>query len=60
MYTFLAHYINMDNGKEITRKIGFEEQSLENEKECYLYAMSIAYEMKHKNECFSSLEFISC
>ena len=60
MYIFEAHYINMDNDKEVTRKIEFDGQFLENEKECYLYAMGKAYDMKEKNECFASLEFSAC
>ena len=60
MYIFEAHYINMDNDKEVTRKIEFDGQFLENEKECYLYAMGKAYDMKEKNECCESLEFIAC
>lgn len=60
MYIFEAHYINMDNDKEVIRKIEFDGQFLENEKECYLYAMGKAYDMKEKNECFAFLEFIAC
>lgn len=50
----------MDNDEEITRKIEFDGQFFETEKECYLYAMRKAYDMKEKNECFGSLEFIAC
>ena len=60
MYIFEAHYINMDNNKEETRTIKFDGQFFENEKECYLYAMSKAYDMIRKNECFSSLDFVAC
>lgn len=60
MYIFEAHYTNMDDYKEITKKIEFDGQFLESEKECYLYAMGKAYDMKRENECFSFLEFIAC
>lgn len=60
MYIFEAHYTNMDNLEEITRKIEFDGQFFETEKECYVYAMGKAYDMKEKNECFSTLEFIAC
>ena len=36
MYLFAAHYINMDNAEEITRKIEFDGQFMENDKECYM------------------------
>lgn len=60
MYIFEAHYINMDNDKEETRTVEFDGQFLENEKECYLYAMSKAYDMIGKDEFLSSLELIAC
>lgn len=60
MYIFEAHYTNMDNGEEITRKIEFSEQLFENEQECYMYAMGRAYRMKQENECLGSVEFIAC
>ena len=37
MYIFEAHYTNMDNNEEITRKIEFDGQFMENDKECYMY-----------------------
>lgn len=60
MYLFEAHYINMNNNSETTRKIEVEEQFFDSEKEIYLYAMNKAYDMKEKYECFSDLEFIAC
>ena len=60
MYLFEAHYINMDTDTEITKKIEFDGQFFDTEKEIYLYAMSKAYDMTMENECFSSLEFIAC
>lgn len=47
MYIFEAHYTNMDNDEEITRKIEFDGQFMENDKECYMYAMSRAYDLKN-------------
>lgn len=46
MYIFEAHYTNMDNNEEITRKIEFDGQFMENDKECYMYAMNKAYESR--------------
>lgn len=60
MYLFEAHYINMDNDEEIVRKIEFDGQFFENDKKCYVYAMSKAYELKEKNECLDTVEFIAC
>ena len=60
MYYFEAHYINMDNDAEIIKKISFDGQFLDSDKECYLYAMSRAYDMEEENEMFASLEFIAC
>lgn len=59
MCIFTAHYINMENDEEITREITFEEQFFKDEKECYLYAMRNAYDMKEKNELLSTVEFIA-
>lgn len=60
MYIFEAHYIDMDDDSEIIRPIKFDGQFFDNEKECYMYAMSKAYDMMQKNECFTILEFIAC
>ena len=60
MYFFVAHYINMDDDTEIARKIEFDGQFFNSEKDCYVYAMEKAYDMMNKNECFSNLEFIAC
>ena len=60
MYIFEAHYTNMDNNEEITRKIEFDGQFMENDKECYMYAMNKVYELKEKNECLGAVEFIAC
>ena len=60
MYYFEAHYINMDTDEEITKKIFFDGQFFDSERECYIYAMSKAYDMTEENEMFASLEFIAC
>ena len=61
MYIFEAHYINVledTNRKEV---IEFDGQFFESEKECYLYAMAIAYDkMDQKSEMFDRLDFIAC
>lgn len=60
MYIFEAHYTNMDTEEEITRKIEVDSQVVGIEKECYIYAMTRAYENKKANECLASIEFIAC
>lgn len=63
MWLFEAKYINMDSGEEFIRKIEFDGDNFFNTtKECYLYAMEKALEMKQKkkNECLCSLEFVAC
>lgn len=60
MYLFGARYTNMDNGEEIVRKIEFDGQFMKNDKECYMYAMSRAYDLKKENECLGTVEFIAC
>ena len=60
MNLFKAYYTNMDNGEEITRKIEFDGQFIGNGKECYMYAMSRAYDLKKENECLGNVEFIAC
>ena len=60
MYLFEAHYINMDTNEKVIRKIEFDGQFFDSEKEIYLYAMGKAYDMTNENELFSSLEFIAC
>ena len=60
MYLFEAHYVKLDNNKEIIRKIEFNGQFLDNERECYLCAMGMAYDKIQHGEMFASLEFIGC
>lgn len=58
MYSFKAHYTNMDNGEQITRRIEFLDDR--DEKSVYLMAMGAAYDLKEKNECLGNVEFIAC
>ena len=60
MYLFEAHYINMNNEEKVSRKIEFDGQFLNSEREIYLYAMGKAYDMKQENECFDNIEVIAC
>ena len=58
MYLFKAHYTNMDNGEQITRTIELLDDR--DEKSIYLMAMGVAYDLKEKNECLGTVEFIAC
>ena len=60
MYLFVVHFINMDNDEERSKAIEIDGQFFDREKDIYLHAMALAYDMKAENESFSSLEFISC
>lgn len=58
MYIFKAHYTNMDNDEQITRTIELLDDR--DEKSVYLMAMGAAYDLKEKNECLGTVEFIAC
>ena len=58
MYLFEAHYTNMDNDEQITRPIKLVDDR--DEKSLYLMAMGVAYDLKEKNECLGTVEFIAC
>lgn len=58
MYLFEAHYTNMDNDEQITRPIKLLDDM--DEKSLYLMAMGVAYDLKEKNECLGTVEFIAC
>lgn len=61
MYIFEAHYENMDTNEERTQLIKFDgDNFFDTEKECYIYAMTKAYENKKVNECLVSVESIAC
>lgn len=60
MYLFIAHYINMDTNEKVSKKIEFDGQFFDSEREIYLHAMGVAYDLKLEEECFDNLEFIAC
>ena len=60
MYLFELHYIVIDTGKEILKGIEIDRQLFVTERELFLYAMNMAYDMAKENELFSSIEFIGC
>ena len=61
MYIFEAHYENMDTNEKRVQSIEFDGGNFfDTEKECYIYAMTKAYENKKENECLVSVEFIAC
>lgn len=60
MWYFEAHYTNMDDLTEVVKPISFDGQFFDSEKECYIYAMSMAYDMMEKNESLDILEFLAC
>lgn len=61
MWYFEAKYYDIIAGKECVRKIEFDGENFFNsEKECYLYAMEKAYEMRGKTEILDSVEFVGC
>ena len=60
MYYFEATYFNMDTNENITRKIQLDGQFFGNEKEIYIRAMTMAYEMMNSNECMEKVKFLAC
>ena len=51
----------MDTNEEHAKLIEFDGDNFFSiEKECYIYAMTKAYEDKKVNECLVSVEFIAC
>ena len=60
MYIFVAHYVDMNTDSTNERKMEFNGQSFDSEKEIYLYAMSEAFDMTGENKILLSLEFIAC
>lgn len=61
MYIFIAHYINMETNQERKQSIKFDgDNFFETKKECYIYAMTKAYDDKRENEFLSSVEFLLC
>ena len=60
MYYFNAHYTNMDNEMHRIYTISFDGQFFNNEKECYMYAMGMAYDNMTEYESLDYVEFIAC
>ena len=61
MWLFEAKYVNMDNGKKVTRKISFDGDNFcDTEEQCYICAMHMALKNRNKNERLYTLDFISC
>lgn len=61
MYIFEAKYTNMDTNEDRIQSIEFDGGNFfDTEKECYIYAMTKAYEDKKANEYLASVEFIAC
>ena len=60
MYRFNAKYYNIDTDTETTKEIYFDGQFFNSEREIYCYAMGKAFDLTAKNECFVSIELISC
>lgn len=61
MWYFEAKYYDIIADKKITRKIEFDgENRFNSGKQCYLYAMEKAYDMREKTEILDSVEFIAC
>lgn len=64
MYLFVAHYIDIDTEKKISKSIELDGQLFASEKDIYVYAMIKAYDLMIRNKkynlTFDNLEFISC
>ena len=58
MYLFDAKYINIDNEDEESIIIEVDGQSVKCEKEAYMTAMSMAYDMQTESISLQSLVFI--
>ena len=60
MWYFEAIYEDVNTYRKVARNIQFDGQFFKNEKECYMYAVDIAYSQRKENECLVSLQFIAC
>ena len=60
MYYFDAVYEDYRTGEERTKRIMFDGQFLESEKECFVHAMRLAYDAQGTYELLVSLHFIAC
>ena len=60
IYLFEATYENMITFERVVRTINVDIRLAENEREVFLQAMNIAYDMKGNNETIDKLECIGC
>lgn len=61
MWYFEARYFDISDGKTYTRVIHFDGDSLfKSEMECYLHAITKAYEMKKEDEILEMVSFVGC
>lgn len=60
MYYFIAYYVDMHTNKKTSKAINFDGQFFENEKEIYMHAMAMAYDLKEDHELFDNLQFVAC
>ena len=60
MYLFEAQILNMDTDISIVRTIEIDGQFFESERDCYTYAMGVAYDSLNGNEILEKLELIAC
>ena len=57
MYIFELHYIDIDTGREIIKKLEVDSQLFDSEKEIYIHAMNRAYNIMEENELFFRLDY---
>ena len=57
MYIFELHYIDIDTGREIIKKLEVDRQLFDSEKEIYIHAMNRAYNIMEENELFFRLDY---
>ena len=60
MYSFIAYYTCMDDGRQIAKPIEFDGQFFANEKECWMYAVGKACDLCAENESFDIIELVAC
>lgn len=59
MYKFRACYINRFTGKQRIENITFDGDFYDSEKECYVFAMKRAYDLRRQKELLLTVECIS-
>lgn len=60
MYLFEATYVNKLTHDEVTRAIEFNGRLMDCERDVFLTAMEMAYDMKGEYEELITLEFLGC